>query len=841
MLSDLTEPGAVRNAAAEFDKLGRDEFLRRYGYRPALRYFARIDGRDYDSKALVGVAHGLQHPEKGRLAPSEFSGGEATVLPTLERLGFEVVDRREEVMAGLTSLDSLLHTVCELLHQRHEGSEDFSGDDLNTLIQNGIAGRLAELAHNRAEARGRTGIGTPADVPWVSLFPVGHGSSAQHGYYLVYLFSKDGSAAFLSLNQGTEGVKGGIEVIHKRTLDLRRAAGNQPDLLTEIDLRSQNARPKKYEAGSAYALRYERGRFPPEHQLAADLHRMLALLETVAATGLRWDPVNEPVHLVFKWNADLEPRTIDLHRMIAEEQGSVWWGRFAASAKPSIAARRLAQLQQQLAQHTPTHAYLYRRGSLWRASVLDATVQPPDFGDVRFPRYYKPEDCNLFVRLNDDFMELPSDWLPRNAVLASQPETNPDRLASALGNQTTPLFIFELAGAEPDTTLVAPLAIGDDDLDISDVTLSDVCRDIAEQVRLSGLDYGPRHDVFVRTAVVSLATKRLLLLTGLSGSGKTRLAIAIGQWFGADRLAVVPVRPDWTGPEALFGFEDGLSLLVDGKHAWMMTDVLQFVLRAARDPQHPYLLLLDEMNLAHVERYFADALSGMESGAAVVPSVRKHDAAWRLDEPPLVPFPSNLFVVGTVNIDETTYMFSPKVLDRANTIEFRVLTEDLQAGSTALAPVEAGSPTFVRRFLTVATTVADDDWTAKSQLAEWLQELHSVLCNYDREFGHRVFFEALRFGSLLAEAGEDNPLKALDLQVMQKVLPRMHGSLRQIGEPLHALASWCWHGPASSTPPSGNFDPLQPPSGTAALPQSFDKIKRMTRRLRANHFVGFAE
>src|SRR5207249_2713757 len=90
-------------------------------------------------------------------------------------------------------------------------------------------------------------------------------------------------------------------------------------------------------------------------------------------------------------------------------------------------------------------------------------------------------------------------------------------------------------------------------IDISNVSLADVCRDVAAKLRTAGLDYGSRHDQLVRTAIVSLATKRFLLLTGLSGSGKTRLAVAIGEWFGPDRLKVVPVRPDWTGPDALLG------------------------------------------------------------------------------------------------------------------------------------------------------------------------------------------------------------------------------------------------------------------------------------------------
>src|SRR4029079_17596463 len=101
-----------------------------------------------------------------------------------------------------------------------------------------------------------------------------------------------------------------------------------------------------------------------------------------------------------------------------------------------------------------------------------------------------------------------------------------------------------------------------------------------------------------------------------------------------------------------------------GRAAWSVPAPMAFMLKALEDPEHPYLLLLDEMNLAHVERYFADVLSGMESGHACLPNLaRGGDGLWRQRAGAMstVVFPRNLWIVGTVNVDETTYMFSPKV------------------------------------------------------------------------------------------------------------------------------------------------------------------------------------
>lgn len=92
-LSDLTDPAAVNAAMDEFDRLGRDEFLRKYGFGPSRMYFVRRDDKYYDSKAIVGAAYGFQYPDKGQLGSDDFAGGENTVVPLLERLGFSVEAR----------------------------------------------------------------------------------------------------------------------------------------------------------------------------------------------------------------------------------------------------------------------------------------------------------------------------------------------------------------------------------------------------------------------------------------------------------------------------------------------------------------------------------------------------------------------------------------------------------------------------------------------------------------------------------------------------------------------------------------------------------------------------
>ena len=101
----LHDPAFVVSAVREYDHLGREGFLRQYGYGRARRYYLLLNGKLYDSKAVCGVAFGMENPNLGPLASSEFSGGESTVARVLESLGFTVVRQgREETTSATTPL-----------------------------------------------------------------------------------------------------------------------------------------------------------------------------------------------------------------------------------------------------------------------------------------------------------------------------------------------------------------------------------------------------------------------------------------------------------------------------------------------------------------------------------------------------------------------------------------------------------------------------------------------------------------------------------------------------------------------------------------------------------------
>ena len=357
----------------------------------------------------------------------------------------------------------------------------------------------------------------------------------------------------------------------------------------------------------------------------------------------------------------------------------------------------------------------------------------------------------------------------------------------------------------------------------------------AEAVGDSGLVFRGLNEHLPRSFLAGVATKRFAILTGLSGSGKTQLARAFGHWLGTDaggrpRYLVEPVRADWTSPDPLLGYEDVL-LPPDpqGRRAWQVPRTLELMLRAHDEPTHLWLLVLDEMNLAHVERYFADALSGIESNEAVLPNLEHVDGTWyqRIGAPTRIPLPKNLVIVGTVNVDETTYQFSPKVLDRAFSFEFRVTTEELDGDLRSIRTAQAGS---ARDLQALHTVVHDADWHLTSpsphtELPALLVDLHAEMSKVGLEFGHRTYRESMRFAAVLEAMGIDDEDEVWDWIVMSKLLPRVHGSRRQ----LEAFLDWL-HKFALGD------DPNKPPRPLVAR-----KVGRMLVALRANQFAGFAE
>lgn len=245
--------------------------------------------------------------------------------------------------------------------------------------------------------------------------------------------------------------------------------------------------------------------------------------------------------------------------------------------------------------------------------------------------------------------------------------------------------------------------------------------------------------------------RHFAVLTGLSGAGKTLLARTYGRAVaGGDEshVCVVPVQPAWYDPSPLLGYVDPLK-----SDHYEKTGFLRFLMQADDDPAKPYTAVLDEMNLSRPEQYMAPLLSAMETGG----DIPLHGEGKAIDGvPERLPYPRNLVLIGTVNMDETTHALSDKVLDRAFTLEFWDIDLD-------------DYPGWDKRNL------GDAETEARKVLTDLMEALRPERLH----FGWRTVDDVLDFLAVaLDESHGMEVAAALDSVIYAKVLPKLRGDER---------------------------------------------------------------
>lgn len=259
---------------------------------------------------------------------------------------------------------------------------------------------------------------------------------------------------------------------------------------------------------------------------------------------------------------------------------------------------------------------------------------------------------------------------------------------------------------------------------------------------------------------------------------------------------IVPVGANWTENRHVLGFYNVIT------EEYNETPSYSLIKAAKNDIGSPYFLILDEMNLSHVERYFADFLSAIESGQPI-PLYSNDDENYELD------IPDNLLIVGTVNVDETTYMFSPKVLDRSNTIEFPTMAAkeymnsdfkefDFKNINYLMNPLEDLDVRNMNVYdlKDIFMFINCSEGNLWDVLSNELDLFQSILKKINFDFGFRVINEILRF-MFVSWRYEDSPQnwenweRYFDAQVKQKILPKLHGSQKAIGQTINELFNAC--------------------------------------------------
>jgi len=331
-------------------------------------------------------------------------------------------------------------------------------------------------------------------------------------------------------------------------------------------------------------------------------------------------------------------------------------------------------------------------------------------------------------------------------------------------------------------------------------------------------DHGFYYDAhFVEDFLLGLKVKPFMILCGGTGTGKTKITQLYSDYIEGEYM-IIPVGSNWTESRFIVGYHNVIS----GKDE--DTDTTRFLQKAERHPDTPYFLILDEMNLSHIERYFSEFLSAMESGKPIqLPGGREQ------------PIPENLFIVGTMNLDETTYSISPKVLDRANVLLFPAAKPDFYLSrSDSDEPYGTDRKNF--EFLENPMNSLDVRKKKAPEILKAMQDQNVEKCDEMRRFiaglqdhmneislpiGYRSIDEMVRF--IFVSWEYEDRRKSFDLerymdsQIRMKILPKIHGDAG-IDEGLRGLAKYL---------------------GTSQLPESSKEVARMISTLDKRHYTSF--
>ncbi len=333
---------------------------------------------------------------------------------------------------------------------------------------------------------------------------------------------------------------------------------------------------------------------------------------------------------------------------------------------------------------------------------------------------------------------------------------------------------------------------------------------IIERIRARGFALA---DSLIRAYHVALQTKPLVILPGISGTGKTRLTrLYADALFGDTQEAnehylLVAVQPDWHNARDLLGYYNALN------NRFHPTPFLRFMQRAAAEPATPFFVCLDEMNLARPEYYLAPILSALETEDHLidlgVPGDTVEAVSGEVIQNPFR-LPLNLRITGTVNVDESSHTLSDKLLDRANVIE---LTDvDLAAFRQSYRePIDQAA------------------WPIITQI-------HAIMTRAGQPFGYRTLAEMLRY--IEHARGVMSASQALDQQIKQKILPKLRGDdTPRLRRALAALLELLLGQPQSAW---GKAAAVEPEAVTAApFPEAAEKVRRMLERLETEGFTDF--
>lgn len=695
-----------------------------------------------------------------------------------------------------------------------KASEDFKRP-FGSFVRQDIAGYIrSKVDDNQYKVKGSVGAGRWTDVPWIAVFDKRITTSAQRGVYIVYLLNKDSKELFLTLNQGATNVAQGdndygdeklkftgiatasndktTNSLKSKAAYIREQIGNDDNLAYgQIDTGS-----KAYDAGCIYYKKYSVDSIPDDDILCSDLALFIKAYQkyydvVFSGESEEWWPSLEEYPSVFSKEQWLDilnnPNIIgpvwgNALAMFYTEPDGATCSQIAKkfNDEASSISGRVTNLAKRI--HSETGCHTFSKGAEKSVKYWPILFQG---------RKAKSGEIGTFV------------WRLRSELYEALEEFD---ILRYLQKEAT--------------------------MDIKENITS-----IKKYIEWKGFSYS---DKLIENFYLSLKSKPFVILAGTSGTGKTRLVKLFAEAIGAE-YKMVPVRPDWSDSSDLFGHLNLNGEFIPGV-------ILEFVSNAHNNPERPYILCLDEMNLARVEYYLSDFLSVIETrelrdGVIVsdplVSSEKYGSDKTAYEKYGELGFPQNLYIVGTVNMDETTFPFSKKVLDRANTIEFSYV--DLVPKESEVELVEKhelNNDFLVSKYL----FLLQSQDVIVGDICGRLQAINEVLRTANAHVGYRVRDEIVFYMLNNKTAGLLSENDALDFEIMQKILPRIQGSSLSVKNMLCELfkifaGDYDGYQTQSDDTASRMIKKLQ--DGNAVYPRSAEKVAFMVRRFEEDGFTSY--
>ena len=695
--------------------------------------------------------------------------------------------------------DDIMKTLFEkILNEYIEAKrKPFAGHPMGTFFRNDIPREIYSTGLVNTQdylVTGSVGQGNWATIPWVCIFDRKITTSATKGVYIVYLLNRDANSLYLTFNQGCTDIRNS----HSKRETIRIMREKAAEIAAHIDSRGFHTDEhiflgngltelaELYQKGTIFYKEYKKGSVPDEEELRNDLSKMMAIYQEYA------------------------------EQLSGSQHAEAW---LLNNGHPIGVFDSWEILNETTAVKTCDKSFFDYNGSGVPKGICW-------FFEAEKLQSGENKQLTLHYNENTYTARVTNESSDRRRVRIFWGKDLGDQLVAFRDRKDVKAVFTKVSSAVYEVRINHDEEVGEEEMPVS---TKEAMKQIKEYIAAKGFSY---KDELIENFFLSLKSKPFVILAGTSGTGKTRLVRLFAEAIGAE-YKLVSVRPDWSDGSDLFGHYDLNGNFINGP-------VCECFDMAYAKPNKPVFLCLDEMNLARVEYYLSDFLSVVES--------REKHADSSITTAGIAQYengiPDNLYIVGTVNMDETTFPFSKKVLDRANTIEFSYLDLIPTFDSVGAAPEKLQLPnSFLRTEYLVLSRDCINEQQYVLEICAELQKINEILLKANAHVGYRVRDEIVFY--MLNNKAEGNLLthnEAMDNEIMQKILPRIQGSSASVRDMLCELFVVC---ASDHNQKNGDCDSekmrkvLDDASIGCPYPKSAAKLELMVRRFEEDGFTSY--